>query len=195
MLEKFLDTMTELVFREDPIPERADIIFIPGNGFPQMAEHAARLWREGRAPWVLPSGKYSVTDGKFMGVREKADLYSRTYRTEWEFLRDVLLCNQVDASAILKEEEATFTYENAVYSRKAVKEAGLSVKKAILCCRNIHGGRALLYYQKEFPETEFFVAPSVIKGITKENWRKTKEGVAAVTGEITRIVSQYVLYM
>lgn len=195
ILEKFLDAVTELVFCEHPVPERADIIFIPGNGYPQMAENAARLWEEGRAPWILPSGKYSVMDGKFQGVLEKAELYPGPYCTEWEFLRDVLLRNNVADQAILKEQEATFTYENAVYSKTVVQQAGLSINKAILCCRNIHSGRALLYYRKEFPDTEFFVVPSIIKGITKENWRTTKEGVSAVMGEATRIVSQYLLYM
>ena len=26
------------------------------------------LWKEGTAPWILPSGRYSITKGKFSGV-------------------------------------------------------------------------------------------------------------------------------
>lgn len=33
---------------------------VPGNGFPDMAEKAASLYREGYAPYILPSGRYSI---------------------------------------------------------------------------------------------------------------------------------------
>lgn len=36
---EFLRTAEDFVFAEDQ-PEKADIIFVPGNGFPQMAERA-----------------------------------------------------------------------------------------------------------------------------------------------------------
>ena len=34
MLEEFMKTIGDFVFAED-IPEKADIIFIPGNGYPK----------------------------------------------------------------------------------------------------------------------------------------------------------------
>ena len=46
--ERFLDQISDFIFVEDK-PERADIIFVPGNGFPQMSIEAARLWKEGMA--------------------------------------------------------------------------------------------------------------------------------------------------
>ena len=36
------DDLTRQIFVEDR-PEKADVIFIPGNGYPQMAERAAEL--------------------------------------------------------------------------------------------------------------------------------------------------------
>ena len=68
--ERFLDQISDFIFVEDK-PERADIIFVPGNGFPQMSIEAARLWKEGMAPWILPSGKYSIGKGAFTGVQAK----------------------------------------------------------------------------------------------------------------------------
>ena len=62
----FLKKTKEFIFVENK-PEKADIIFVPGNGYPQMAEKAAELYREGYAPVVLPSGKYSITTGRFSG--------------------------------------------------------------------------------------------------------------------------------
>lgn len=33
-----------------------------------MSIEAARLWKEGMAPWILPSGKYSIGKGAFTGT-------------------------------------------------------------------------------------------------------------------------------
>ena len=90
----FLENFTDFIFLEDE-PRQADVIFVPGNGYPQMAERAASLWREGYAPFVLPSGKYSVTKGHFSGVMAEKEKYPGPYATEWEFLADVLRKNGV----------------------------------------------------------------------------------------------------
>ena len=44
--EKFLQELETFIFVENK-PEKADIIFVPGNGYPQMAEQAAILYKEG----------------------------------------------------------------------------------------------------------------------------------------------------
>lgn len=52
-----------------------------------------------------------------------------------------------------------------------------------------------MYYQLLYPETRFYVVPSETDGINKQNWRKTEEGIDAVTGEITRIIKQFSLML
>lgn len=190
----FLDHAEEFVFAEDK-PEKADIIFVPGNGYPQMAEHAALLYREGYAPYVLPSGRYSIVTGEFSGVLAQQDKYSGEYHTEFEFLKDVLMKNGVPEHAILKEDQSTFTYENAKLSRKVTDAAGLTVKTAILCCKSYHARRSLMYYQLSFPEARFYVCPSFPDGISRSNWKETLEGRNAVTGEISRIITQFPLML
>lgn len=192
--QKFLKDTEDFIFIENE-PEKADMIFVPGNGYPHMAERAASLYQEGFAPRVLPSGRFSVTLGKFSGVLKKAELYQGDYATEWEFLRDVLIKNGVDQENILKEECATFTWENALLSRRVTDEAGISVKKAILCCKSYHARRVLMYYQRAFPETEFFVCPSYPDGINRNNWRDTEESINEVMGEVKRIIMQFSLMM
>ena len=194
MYNEFLGQIEDFIFVEDK-PEKSDIIFVPGNGFPEMAELAARLYGNGYAPCVLPSGKYSVTLGKFSGVQSEKAYYNGTYHTEWEFLKDVLVKNGVPETAVLKENQATFTYENAIFSRKVTDQAGIDVKKAILCCKTYHARRSLMYYQLLYPETQFLVCPACPDGITRENWRETKEGVDAVAGEVDRIIKQFLLMM
>lgn len=194
MCQDFFREVEDFIFVEN-MPEKSDIIFVPGNGYPQMAEHAAELYREGMAPFVLPSGKYSITAGKFAGVLSDAGKYQGTYETEWEFLKDVLLCNGVPEQAILKEDMATYTWENACFSRSVTDRAGIKVRKAILCCKTHHARRALLYYQRAYPEAQILVCPCCVDGIDRENWRKSNEGIDAVTGEMTRIIRQFSLMM
>jgi len=193
-MEKIASEIENFIFVENRL-EKADVIFVPGNGYPEMAEAAARLYREGMAPYIIPSGRYSITLGKFGGVLHKKELYYGEYKTEWEFLRDVLIKNGVPEDAVLREDRATYTYENALLSQKAAEEKGLHIKKAILCVKNYHAGRALMYYQTVFPETEILVCPVSVDGITKENWRQSQEGLREVCAEMQRVITQFSLYM
>lgn len=194
MYEKFLKQTEDFIFIDDK-PEKADVIFVPGNGYPQMAEKAAELYRRGLAPRVLPSGRYSVTVGKFAGVLDREEYYNGDYETEWDFLKDVLIKNGVPEKAILREDQATFTYENAIYSRQVTDREHLDIKKAILCCKSFHARRALMYYKLLYPDTEFFVIPCCVDSINKDNWSETNEGIDEVMGEITRIIKQFSLML
>ena len=191
---EFLKHAEEFIFAENQ-PEKADIIFVPGNGFPEMAEKAARLYKEGYAPYILPSGRYSITMGRFVGVQSKKDVYNEDYETECEFLKSVLMKNGVPKSAILLEDQATFTYENAIFSKQVTDLHKIKVNKAILCCKTYHARRSLMYYQLLYPDAEILVCPACPDGITRENWRDTEAGVEAVTGEIDRIIKQFCLML
>ena len=162
MNDKFLNQITEFIFVEDK-PEKSDVIFIPGSGFPQLAEEA-----------------------------EKKELYDGEYETEWEFLKEVLKKNQVSEEHILREDKATYTYENAIYSRKVTDCLGMKIKKAILCCKPYHARRSLLYYQLLYPETQFFVCPIQDSDVKRENWYLTEKGIRLVFGEVQRIGEQFV---
>ena len=185
---KFYDYMTEFIFVEHQ-PENADIIFVPGGNYPDSARYAAQLYKDGWAPYVMPSGKYSIVTGKFMLA--ESNIFDKVYETEWDYLREILVENGVPSEAVLKENEATYTYENAIYSRKKLDGMGIIVKKAILCCQAFHARRCLLYYQEQFPDTEFIVCPVVTKGISRENWFQTEHGIQTVLGEIERCGAQF----
>lgn len=189
-----MNQIGDFLFMDDE-PQKADVIFVPGNGYVQMSLLAASLWKEGYAPYILPSGRYSVVQGSFTGPLEQQEKYSGSFETEWEFLRSILLREGVADSAILREDRATFTYENAIYSRQVTDRAGIDVKKAILCCRNIHGRRCKMYYQLLYPDTQFYVCPCDVEGITRSNWQDSEEGIEAVMGEVQRIIKQFSLMM
>lgn len=186
---KFTDTFTDFIFLEDVL-EPADIIFVPGNGYPQMAERAAELWRQRLAPVILPSGKYSLVTGHFGGVLCGQDRYGGPYKTEWEFLADVLVKNGVSRRSILKEDQATYTWQNAIYSRAVTDREGMGVKKAIICCKAQHARRCKLYYQLEYPDTELLICPCDV-GINRDNWYLSGEGIDEVLGEMERCGGQF----
>ena len=189
--DEFLKRIQDGIFVEDILPREVDIIFLPGNGYPQMAQRAAALYREGRAPYLLPSGKYSINKEKFEGTPLGRERYGSGFDTEWDFLRHVLMCEGVPSEAVLQEDQAMFTYENAIYSRQVTDQAGLQIKNAILCCKNYHAARAQMYYQLLYPDARIYVAPSAVDGITKDNWMKSEKGITMVTGEIQRILCQF----
>ncbi len=43
---KYIDDITKFIFISDE-PIKADIIFIPGGSYPEIAETAAKLWNIG----------------------------------------------------------------------------------------------------------------------------------------------------
>ncbi|MFR3493561.1 MAG: YdcF family protein [Blautia sp.] len=106
-----------------------------------------------------------------------------------------MMKNGVPADAVLKEDQATFTWENAKFSRKVTDQAGINIRKAIICCKNYHARRALMYYQRAYPDTEFRVCPCCVDGITRDNWTESERGIKEVLAEVNRIVTQFSLMM
>lgn len=188
---KYIRDITEFIFVEHQ-PAKADIIFIPGGSYCEPAERAAKLYGEGYAPLVMPSGKFSVKHGSFPGPKTNADLYHRKYATEWEFLRDVLMQNGVPESAILRENQATYTYENAMYSKQMADVHQLAIKTAILCCKSFHARRCLMYYQTFFPKVEFLICPAQMPAIERDGWMKTNPGIEKVLSELSKCGNQFV---
>lgn len=218
-MQKFYDAVTDFIFVEQE-PQKADVIFVPGGNYPEAAVHAAELYHAGFAPYILPSGRFSISLGYFSCSRRpfgcqagcpeieaeattadsECPLYRKStsrpvscprYETEAAYLSDILEQAGVPRTAVLQEDQATFTYENAIYSRKAADAAGWKVERAILCCQAFHARRALMYYQEQFPETEILVCPAVTKNITKQTWMKSQEGIDTVLGEVERCGSQF----
>lgn len=186
---KFLHPITDFIFIEHPL-ESADILFVPGNGYPDMAIRAAALWRQGYIPYILVSGKYEKHVGRFQIVAQHEHAREGNYETESDYLEAVLLQQGIPLQAILKESEATFTYENAIYSRRLTDARHMQIDKAIICCHSYHARRCLMYYQLMFPETSFLVCP-VDTGINRENWYLTGQGIEKVLGEVERCGSQF----
>ncbi|WP_036717110.1 YdcF family protein [Paenibacillus sp. JCM 10914] len=151
----------------------ANVILIPGSSQPQLMEAAADLYHQGYAPHLLPSGG--------------ATPFVRT--TEWEFLKDIGTSRGVPSEVILREDQATNTFENARFSLDVLQQNHISTSHVILVCKNYHARRALLTYQFIFPrETEFSVRPVVDQsGITKDNWHLDEMRIEKVMNELEKV--------
>lgn len=187
---RYIEDITKFIFINNE-PIKADIIFIPGGLYAEIAETAAKLWKAKYAPIIMPSGKYSVKLGYFSKPLSKGEIYNKHYNTECEFLKDVLVQNGVDENAVLLEDEATNTYENAIYSKNVTDKLNLDIKKAIICCKSFHSRRCSMYYETLYPNTEFVVCATETEGINKENWFSTEHGIDTVMAEIERCGWQF----
>lgn len=166
------DCVTEFIFVEDEISS-SDVILVPGADHPPLMEKAAALYKQGLAPYILPSGGYKPHVGT----------------TEWEYLKNLAIENGVPEEAILEEDQAQHTLENARFSLEVLNKKGISFNKAIIVCKAAHSRKALLCYQHEFPEgIEFIVTPVIDRyGITKENWFLSDVGISRTMSEVEKI--------
>ncbi|WP_240416789.1 YdcF family protein [Paenibacillus periandrae] len=166
------DCISDFMFFETELG-KSDVILIPGASHPQLMEGAAMLYHQGIAPLLLPSG----------GATQHVET------TEWEFLRNVGVSLGVPPEAILKEDKATNTFENARLSLEVLHQQEIHPKKVVLVCKNYHARRALLTYQFVFPrETIFYVTPVIDKtGTSKDNWYKDEEKIKYVMNELEKV--------
>ena len=181
MAEAYIEAVSAFLYAEDA-PSVCDAIFIPGSAWPEHVLKAAEMYRVGYAPVVVPSGRYAIGTEEFAGPKE--------FATEWAWMRSLLLEQGIPEKAILREDRATYTWENAQLSRKVCDAARLTIRKGMLCCRPHHARRALLYYQAAFPDTEWIVCPADVPGLNREDWYLTREGRDTILGEVRRLGSQ-----
>lgn len=167
-----IECITNFIFVETEITP-ANVILVPGANHPPLMEKAIHLYRQGFAPYILPSG----------GAQPHVET------TEWDYLRDIGVANGLPEEVILKEDKALHTFENASFSLEVLQKAGIAPQKVILVCKAGHSRRALLSYQAVFPkETEFLVAPVVDRyGITKESWYQSEVGICRIMAEVEKI--------
>ena len=177
----YLEAVTRFIFVADE-PAEADAIFIPGSSHLAHVRKAAKLYRAGYAPLVLPSGAHPKGAERFTGAEG--------FSSEAAWMAANLIRWGVPEEAVLREEAATFTWENALFSRRLLDGRGIVVRTALLCCRAFHARRALTYYEAAFPDTVFRVIPAGEPGLSAGDWHRTREGRDRILGEVLRLGGQ-----
>ena len=173
-MHKPLDAISDFIFVWDEV-RACDIILVPGGTWPELMERAAELYFRGIAPIILTSGRYN---NKLL-----------MYESEGEFLKSVGIALGVPQEAILVEDKAANTFENAKFSLKLLKDKNIKVKSVLLVCKAYHSRRALLTYQTIFPkDIEFYISTVTNeKDIRKDNWFLDDDKIKIVMGEVVKI--------
>lgn len=168
------DCISEFIFVETEI-KKADLILIPGGSHPQLMERAVELYNKGFAPYILPSG----------GANKNLP----HHKSEWDYLKMIAIKSGIPDRAILKENKAQNTFENAELSLNVMQTLDMPIKNVILVCKAFHSRRALLTYQSVFPQDINFYVSSVIdkRGISKESWFFDEKSIRIVMSETSKI--------
>lgn len=187
--------MTDFIFMENEL-EASDLIMLPGSRSIETIELAASIYKEGLAPYILASGAFSKDVGRFEWEKIRRDEYKKDFKTEYEFMKHGLQLNGVPESAILKEDTATYTYQNALRSKEMLVKEGIKHDRIILCVKDYHARRSFMYFDMVFPDSEILIAPAYIEVASKDHWMKSELGIRVITGEMRKIGEQfYDLYL
>ncbi len=180
-----INDITNFIFMEDAL-QNCDVILIPGTSHHEITEKAAELYRDGYAPYVLPSGKFSSSLGRFASEKITEQKYYGAFETDFDYCKYILMQNGVPEYAILCENESTNTMENAIFSARVLKTKGIDVKKAILCCQAFHARRAFMSYSLHFGNSELLVCPTVTQGINRDTWYLGDKSYQKVMKELSK---------
>lgn len=173
-MNHIFDGITDFIFVEDD-PCQADIILIPGGSYPEVMHKACELFLTGYGKYLLPSGSYNPR--------------LPTNQTEFDFFQQIALSQGIASSKILREDKATNTLENALFSHAVLEKQAIKIHKGILVCKNYHARRALMSYQYVFgKDVQFVVVPTVdSRGLYKYNWFIESQNRSMVLEEVKKI--------
>src|SRR6476620_9273360 len=101
----------------------SDCIFALGCHDEGVATHAANLFNESWAPWLVISGGV-IFDGNESAIEKKI--------TEAEYFRDIAIEKGVPKEKIIIENKATNTGENFQFTRELLNQLGHSFKRFIV---------------------------------------------------------------
>lgn len=117
----------------------SDVILALGSNDTRVAEHAADLYLQGLAPWIVFSGNVGrLTDGVFR-------------KSEAETFADVALTKGVPQDAILLEPRSTNTGENIAFSRELLASRGIDPQRLIVVQKPYMERRAYATFMNFWP--------------------------------------------
>lgn len=140
-IQPLVDKVTKFLIESTPIEDlpRVDAIFIFGHYEPQVAHHAAELWKIGKAPRIIISGK-----GR--------DAIPKGFETEADFYVSLIKSDGVPKEALILEKESTNSLENVLLGMATCYNVGVNPKSVILCAMPPLLRRARATFRKQFSE-------------------------------------------
>jgi len=138
-------------------PQKVDVIFVYGHYRPIIAEHAANLYKQGLAPYILISG-------------QKTRYLNDSFENEAQFFKKICMDNGVPESAIILEEKSQNTLEDTVFGIETLRAHGIAAQTVILCAYVPLLRRAKATFAKQFPEIATFAVPYEITDLENTFW-------------------------
>lgn len=128
----------------------ADILLIPGSHDLRVADHAAALFRKGRASWLVCSGGYGkITQDSFS-------------KPEAQLFAERCIQQGVAPESIIQEPQATNTGENFTLSRLVLRKRGIQPRVGLIVCKPYMARRAWATGAKQWPDIRWMVDPAPI---------------------------------
>lgn len=173
-MKSYYTSVTDIVFVKDEL-KKSDIILIAGGSRAELAEEAFRLYNDGFADYILVSG----------GKNKKLT----SHETECDFLCDILIQMGVPETQLIREDQASNTVENAIFSKQKCEEHKRVVTSAILVCKAYHSRRCKMTYQIHMDDSvDFCVSPIIDeRNISSENWFEDDHKKKLVLSELFKI--------
>ncbi|GFK33187.1 YdcF family protein [Vibrio cholerae] len=122
-------------------PDVADLILVLGSNDVRVAEHAAKLYHQGLAPYVLFSGGFGrFTQGVFN-------------HSEAETFAAIAKDAGVPEHAILLETQSTNSGENLHFSHQLLEQQARPAKRILLVQKPYMERRAYATFMQQWPES------------------------------------------
>ena len=153
----------------------ADLLFVFGTrqDVEERVDEACRLWRAGYFRWAIVSG----------GVTPGSDL------SECEIIANAMVARGVPTDIILREDRATNTGENVIFSLPIIEQAlGLANISSVICLGNTWTARRYpMTVQRHWPEVAKMLVTLNPYGVPVENWHTDATFRDRVLGEWDKI--------
>jgi len=153
----------------------ADLLFVFGTreDVEARVEEACRLWRAGYFRWAIVSG--GVTPG--------------SERSECEIIAGAMAARGVPADIILREDRATNTGENVIFSLPVIEEAiGLANIRSVICLGNTWTARRYpMTLHRHWPDVEKMLVTIDSFATPRALWHTDAEFRRRVLGEWDKI--------
>lgn len=139
-----LKTVVNFLIEDVPIEELplVDAIFVFGHVEPRVAEHAAKLFKLGKAPKLIVTGKGRVP---IPGFASEAEFYVSVLEKEGIFKEN-----------IISEDKAMNSLENVLYGMEAVKKNKVNVTSLIIVAVPALLKRYKAIFKKQFPRVKIY---------------------------------------
>ncbi|MFS0839065.1 YdcF family protein [Paenibacillus sp. 1P03SA] len=163
---------TFLVYTEEPV--KSDVILVLSGDRGDRTEKGAELYKNGVAPFLMFSGGEVYRNSKMAGL-----------------MKDHAMELGVPEQAIVLEDRADSTYENAVFSKKVIGEHGF--KSVTVVSSDFHMRRVKLLFDRVFKDSgirlHYVAAPD--KNFTPLKWWGNNKSLMVTFTEYLKLTGYF----